>query len=811
MKQWKKILWCAGLGVLEAVSAEAPGQIQLHGGFASLFSEKEPVTFSIRGVPAEAVYKVEDAFGRTVISRNVVPGEKVELKALERGYYIIRQGKLSRSFAVIRALQETERNPESSFCLDVAAGMIGSVYQYDPANLGNGLRFFADLARLSGAAMARERIGMTVLDKEGNLRADNRAVIAIRNLEERKIPACVTYHKAPAAHSVDGVTPNDLGFVYNFAKNISRQLPGVTIWEFWNEQDTPKHWPGSAWDFASFCKAASLGHKAGNSACRVTAGNLAKIKATNAEHIFFNTAARSGLAYYTDFNSVHSYRNPFFYTESMKRWRDLGRNWGYGDMAVLVSESGSSADSRQSGTVPTGYRNCLDHSPEVEMLVAEFIPKAQIAMRQVGAIRHFHFVLPPCNERNGRKPFGLIRYDFTAKPGFVVFNVLCNELGRAKLEGKVRLAEDVEAYVFRQPNDTQTLVFWRPTWVDREAINSGYEQKARGDYPAVSFRMVSRNGGRLVNAFGTPEPFKRENGFMELSAERFPKYLHGLSGIEVDVPAEKPGKSGRLSFDGDLSIVTRLVPGKGTNISERSRLLLVEPEHCRVKIQIANFDDKTKTGYLKHGGRLTGLPEKIVLNPWEILDFHAEVVSAKAFDLLTIAGSFEGREITPLEVPLVSIPRLKENMKPLAMNPEFWNRNCAGGADSLAISWDESEKALRFDVHIPERVKDLWVYPELLLDQFAEAQTGCRGVLFDIKTVFPAETGKPIWNFVMLDTRPAEAGTLNVTYTQSDGDWKTNFAPLTGREHCRPYKIRIGMNPQCRTFTFYLRNIGLVY
>ena len=55
MKQWKKILWCAGLGVLEAVSAEAPGQIQLHGGFASLFSEKEPVTFSIRGVPAEAV------------------------------------------------------------------------------------------------------------------------------------------------------------------------------------------------------------------------------------------------------------------------------------------------------------------------------------------------------------------------------------------------------------------------------------------------------------------------------------------------------------------------------------------------------------------------------------------------------------------------------------------------------------------------------------------------------------------------------------------------------------------------------------
>ena len=800
------LLFMAGLCV------DAAPKLELRGDFASIYPENRKPAFVLRGTPGEGICEVEDAFGKRVLSLRAHPGRTVEISGLPCGYYVIRHGGASRSFAILRDAERGGGKRSSSFCLDVAAGAIPGAHAYDPKDIRKGLRLFASLAELSGAAMIRERLSMNIYGKDGaaSLQENHPCTMALRNLQEKGLPVCVTYHKAPARFSDNGITPNHLVFVHEFARKAAADFPGVSIWEFWNEQDTERHWPASAWDFASFCKAASLGHRTGNPSCSVTAGNIARAAGENTKTKFFEVAYRSGLAHYADFNSVHWYGTPASNATAMKRWRELGRRWGCGDMAVLVSESGSSADARFSGVVPTGFRSALDHSPEVEMLTAEWIPKAQIQMRQAGAVGDFLFVLPPCNEREGRKPYGLVRYDYTVKPGFVTFAVLCRELGNAEMLGKVSAPEGVEAYAFRQKDGSCSLVFWRRSWVDTEAVNKMNAQKAAGSYPAIRFGFPAVSGTRLVNAFGSPERMAPENGRVQLSAERFPKYLHGLRQCAVSVPAAERGRPGRVPFDGDASIVSRLIPGEGTNDGGRIHLVLNRGKESRVKIQLVNFGTRPKSGFLEHGGLLKGLPDSILLEPGKLREYEAVISTDKAQDALVLSGRFGGKKITPLTVPLISFSGALKNFRPLSAGPERWLRNCAGGAEAMNIRWDEQEKAVRFEVAFPEKNRDLWVYPELPLKLPEESPAGAIGLMFEIKMVLPPDAPPPKWNFVMLVESSPGGKTTHIGYGASNGKWESCFASFTGVDSAKIGSLRIGMNPSCRKAVFYLRNLCFI-
>ena len=128
----------------------------------------------------------------------------------------------------------------------------------------------------------------------------------------------------------------------------------------------------------------------------------------------------------------------------------------------------------------------------------------------------------------------------------------------------------------------------------------------------------------------------------------------------------------------------------------------------------------------------------------------------------------------------------------------------------MSIRWDEKERALRFDVTFPEHVRDLWIYPELPLKLPEESPAGAAGLLFEIKMDLPPDAGPPKWNFVMLVDSSPNGKTSKIGYGASNGRWETCFASFTGVDSSGIGTLRIGMNPTCRTATFYLRNLCFI-
>ena len=90
----------------------------------------------------------------------------------------------------------------------------------------------------------------------------------------------------------------------------------------------------------------------------------------------------------------------------------------------------------------------MAHSPEQELVHAEFYPKAQIALMMEGVERAYFFVFAAFNERNGRKDWGVLRRDGTVKPVFAAIATTVRELGDARLLGALDAPKGIRAFLF---------------------------------------------------------------------------------------------------------------------------------------------------------------------------------------------------------------------------------------------------------------------------------------------------------------------------------------------------------------------------
>lgn len=102
------------------------------------------------------------------------------------------------------------------------------------------------------------------------------------------------------------------------------------------------------------------------------------------------------------------------------------------------------------------------------MLIAEYLPKMMVIMQFLGVSRDFFFVLPPYNESGGNKDWGLMRRDFSVKPGYAAFATLVDQLGGAVPEGEVRLGEKLRGFLYRRRDGGKTLVCWSRSELDTE-------------------------------------------------------------------------------------------------------------------------------------------------------------------------------------------------------------------------------------------------------------------------------------------------------------------------------------------------------
>ena len=380
----------------------------------TMFFETEPLSFSLLdGIPAPASWTLRDSQGNLLRTGKWPARGGLRLNRLPRGYYTLEfegKGGVSfsgeRSFGVVANPANRKRNPDSFFALDSAQSWLARADSRNSRHPQEGFETVSEFAYRSGAAMVRDRLSWSETEpRRGDFRFGQYKTNA-ELLHKRGIPILGMYHNAPGwAKSATTVSalPRDLAAVYNYAKRLAVEFRGTAgAFEFWNEPDIYYTVEG-AWDYASALKAAYLGYKAGNAKLPVSIAGIAKTELSP----YSETLMKNAAGEYFDIYAIHSYRSLMEYPELSRNMFAFLCRYGLEARRVWMTENGCRAEG------PARLESCIAgakaHSPEQEMLVAEFLPKAMIQLQFERFDRDFFFVLSPYTENGGSKDWGLMR------------------------------------------------------------------------------------------------------------------------------------------------------------------------------------------------------------------------------------------------------------------------------------------------------------------------------------------------------------------------------------------------------------------
>ena len=89
---------------------------------------------------------------------------------------------------------------------------------------------------------------------------------------------------------------------------------------------------------------------------------------------------------------------------------------------------------------------------------------------RLGPRKDFLFSLHPVNERDRTKAWGLLRWDYSAKPAYVALANLTWQLEGARYVGALNPAEGVRGFLYQMPDGSQTLVFWSESELDKAQV-----------------------------------------------------------------------------------------------------------------------------------------------------------------------------------------------------------------------------------------------------------------------------------------------------------------------------------------------------
>ncbi|MBS1368877.1 MAG: hypothetical protein HPZ91_02870 [Lentisphaeria bacterium] len=775
---------------------------------SSVFYDTEPARFELRE-PTGCRYRVSGWNGAAVAEGEWPGGGKsaLELPELSRGYYTLALESDTRefgepmSFAVVADAARRKPDPDAFFAVDTAQSWLSKAKKWNVRYPDEQFEAVSELCRRAGYGIVRDRFGWKHVEPqrgafEPGLYGRNADLLA-----ERGIAVCTLLDMTPEwAKSRSKNFPDDLVGLYESSKRFAERFRGkITAWEFFNEADSGGK--GPAWTLAAGAKAFALGLKAGNP--QITILN-SSFHVSPLQH-FAHTALKNGMGSYFDAFNYHVYVSPGEYPWLISRLRAEMAKYGLENMPLWLTENGTNLEG---AAALKSYRPGTQiHSPGQEMLVAEFAPKSQILMQSLGVDRDFFFVMTPYWEQEGKKDWGLLRMDLTVKPAYVALATLNAELGHARLLGELEPAENIRGFLYRQPDGSRTLVYWSRSSVD----GKGFDGRERG------FRLKLPNGSYLIrNQFGTPSEARVENGSLALTATRFPSYLSGLPGLKMTKPFQKRPAMQGASTEEELSIVLNPVLSNDFRVADSDAFAIPVKAACRMKLEIFNLSSEEKSGtVMLHGGNATGIPAQITVKPFGKELLSLEVMPAPPGDGcrsdLLFSGEFAGRRITPAVIPLVRTEAmLKEGAgRELGWrNPARWRANSSG---RMEITYDEQEKALKLrSVFKPGT--DRWSYPEYLLELPAESPDGAIGVTFEIKAGPEISRGVSYTALMaVLDTVQEQGKAFWIKYPKVSGRWEKRVVVFGGFDPAEVRMLRIGMNPKCDDFTYYIRNIRVIH
>ena len=790
--------------VSRMVTAEAPGTVFLHG---------EPLKFKRNNaVPGPVEWTVRNWKGETVRHGAWPAGSPLSLETLPNGYYQLElaggDGKKFagvRSFAVVPDPAKRPGNPERFFAMDTAQSWLARPDAKNPRQPGKAYEVVSEVARRAGLQQVRERLSWGGTEPAPGKLDWAQYKVNADLLAARGVTVSGMFHDAPKwAKTNTGKLPGNLLAVYDFTKKVAEEFKGrMTDWEFWNEEDIGFTSEG-AWDYAAALKAAFLGFKAADPKLPVAIGGYAH----SIVPAYADVVMENGAGDYFDIFNIHSYSPVRDFPGILQSVRTHLRRYGVADRPVWFTENGCRMEG--SGRLESYMPGVRMHSPDQELLVAEYLPKMMIAMQFLGVSRDFFFVLPPYNEGGGSKDWGLMRRDYSVKPGYVAFATLAAQLGNAAPEGEVALGKGIRGYLYRQKDGSHTLVYWSLSPIDTESERPNLTTENRLERTFSLPKQKGELGG--VDLFGTP--FKTDG--KKVTSTRFPAFLDGVTGLKISVPfvaLKTAGASENPAIDKTIVFRTEL-SGDFTLFADKSGVD-VKKAPAKFKLQIWNLSDRPKTGRVAvSGGVVTGLAPGVSLPAFGKAEL--ELGFTPKFDKtfkgeLRVTGVFGGRKATPLAIPIRDLKAMADSGRkvemPQMVDPANWRKNTSG---KMTIAYDAKENAISFRTRFAPHV-DCWAYPEYVLQLPQESLKGALGIGFEAK-VSKASAVKQMLVMAVPGTENAGGKTVYLRATAPTETWGERFVQFpAGFDPGGVKMLRIGLNSRTDDIAFELRNIRIFY
>ncbi len=789
----------------DAISLSAPG---------SVFLPNEALTFQLKPFAAVPSKWSLRNWKDEVIRQGEWPAagkDALTLAALPNGYYKLEIASTDadfsgfRSFVVVPDPGKRPANPDLYFAMDSAQSWLARQDGRNARQPENSFEVVSEVARRAGLQMVRERLSWNATEtapgKIDWMQYKTNATL----LADRGVKVSGMYHDAATwAKTNTEKLPGDLVATYNFAKRLTEDFKGqMTVWEFWNEQDIGFA-PEAAWDYASAMKAAYLGFKAGNPDLPVAIGGYA----ITSPPYYDDIVMASETGEYFDIFNIHTYHPIHKYPEALKAIREHMKRHGIEDRPIWFTENGSNMEG--SGRMDSYIPGLKMHSPEQEMLLSEFIPKMMINMQSLGVTRDFFFVLPPYNEGGGNKDWGLMRRDFTVKPGYAAFATLVDQLGTAKLEGEVALGEGLRGFLYGQKDGSKTLVYWSVSPIDTEGQQPNLTTENRLER---SFALPKQKGKlKGVDLFGTPI----EVDGAKVTATRFPTFLNQVTGLKLSVPFVAPKLTPLTAKPGmDKSIVFRTELSDDFMLFGTKDSVDVKKNDAKFKLQVWNLSDREKSGSVTlAGGTVKGLPPTITIPAFDKAEFELMLTPEfqnKFSGQLMIGGKFNGLEASKHVIPIRSLAMMSEQGRtvdmPQMVDPANWRKNAAG---EMTITYDAADKAIAFRTLFKPEV-DHWTYPEYVLQLPQESLKGALGIGFEVKVNKAAGVKQML--VMAVKGKLKEAGeSIYLAVNKPGEQWEERFTQFPdGFDAGAVEQLRIGVNAQVDDITVSIRNVRIYY
>ncbi|MGC3990980.1 MAG: hypothetical protein QM796_15135 [Chthoniobacteraceae bacterium] len=769
---------------------------------ANVFTDPSAVSFTLAdgGTTQAYQWQATDWQGTTVASGDCAATDsgKITLPALPLGFYrliatVSGTQVAKTSFALVIDPGTRSTSPDCPYNLDSAQTSVLSVTRkFNPYQPGNDYEVLSNLVKLAGVPMSRERLSWPATNPSPGVFQFKGYDDTINNLATRGVKLCDMFTFAPKWSNGDLQSlPRDLQSLYNFAKAVSSHYQSqVPAWEFWNEPDD-MYCLDSAWDFASAQKAAFAGFRSGNPAAKVLIG----ANATSPTPRFVEVVLQNDAANFFDAYNFHTYVSAGALNQVISEKQALLKKYGISTKPLWLTEIGLQNEGPGGLAADVPGQNLREHDPNQEMEQARFMVYAMITGQARGLSRLFFFVLPPYNEQDGGKVWGLLTWDWTVKPAYVALANLTSQLGAASYLGPINLGSGVAGWLFERKND-QVIVSWSDTEQDI-------------DLPAVPTSAVDIMGKSTAVKSTT------------VHISQNPQYFTGFHRLKPTPMLGNPSISKPDSPTIDHNLVLSIRFGTDVKILNRiSADFSSQPTH-NADLLVSNFSSTTRTYTPANSSQsitVGSLPDSVSVPGGKtvVVPITAGLSSPDATTCyLRLAGSDEAGDVSPLFVPVNSPGDPFSDAKAVALpanEPAAWVSSASG---AMVAKADSDESAVQFLVHYPAGASR-WIYPKFDLAGRKISLAKTIGLSFEVRLLTPPDPSKVNKAYLMVNTmKNGKAGNFQFSFKPNAPWKKVSFvwdrdAP-NGFDPSIANAIKIGMNPLVDDFAYEVRNVTIYY